>query len=178
MGRATIEAFACGVAPSPRHSGAQAKLASPESICGRLPVARGFGSFEIGSLAIICPACVCGRTGPLAKMVSATRVPNIKAGYNDRWGHRSISRLGSIDRTICSVFCKFRYEGSMAKGLVMLLRVSVRSLCGARQCWQRGICSVGLATHHDLPGNASDLVRERHGCKLRRLALEQVDEPG
>ena len=34
-------------------------------------LARVLDSVLIGSLAVICPACWCSRTGPLAKMASA-----------------------------------------------------------------------------------------------------------
>jgi hypothetical protein len=34
-------------------------------------LARVLDSGLIGSLAVICPACWCSRTGPLAKMASA-----------------------------------------------------------------------------------------------------------
>jgi len=34
-----------------------------------------------------------------------------------------------------------------------------------------------LTADHQLPGYARDLVRQRHGCELGRLALEQLDEP-
>ncbi|MFC0807892.1 hypothetical protein ACFHWW_20875, partial [Ensifer sp. P24N7] len=40
------------------------------------PLQVFFADFLIGSLASICSAFRCGRTGPLAKMVSATPVPN------------------------------------------------------------------------------------------------------
>ena len=40
------------------------------------PSSQGVCSALIRSLASICPACLYARTGTLAKMVSATRVPN------------------------------------------------------------------------------------------------------
>jgi len=39
--------------------------------------------------------------GPLAKMVSATRVPNKPATFTGQWIPRSVSHLGSIDPAIC-----------------------------------------------------------------------------
>jgi len=48
-------------------------------ICGRPPPRKVFCSVLIRSLASICPTCWCARTWTLAKMVSATRVPNKQA---------------------------------------------------------------------------------------------------
>jgi hypothetical protein len=42
------------------------------------------------------------RTWPLAKMVSAGRVPNTKATSEGQWKTRSVSLPGSIDQTIYS----------------------------------------------------------------------------
>ena len=56
----------------------------------------------------------------------------------------------------------------------------VKRLCGDA----RGVHScptdaiVGLAADHQLPGNARRLVGERHGGKLRRLALDKRCQPG
>jgi len=50
----------------------------------------------------------CGRTRPLAKMVSAMRGPNTPAASERQWPLRCASRLGSIDPTICSFSCKHR----------------------------------------------------------------------
>jgi len=66
----------------------------------------------IGSLASICPACSCGRSWPLAKMVSATRVPNNHTTFTGQWIPRSVSPLGSIDPTICSFSCSSGYSQS------------------------------------------------------------------
>ena len=53
----------------------------------------------------------CGaRTRALAKMVSATRVPNTDATLSDHRHLRNVSRLGSIDHTIYSSPCKFRHR--------------------------------------------------------------------
>src|SRR2546428_3598345 len=54
----------------------------------------------IGSLAIICPACFCGRRRPLAQMGSATRGPNILAMSSTNGSHGVSRVLGSIDHTI------------------------------------------------------------------------------
>ena len=37
---------------------------------------------------------------------------------------------------------------------------------------------IGLARHHQLPGDPGDLVGQRHRGQLRRLALEQRHQPG
>ena len=37
---------------------------------------------------------------------------------------------------------------------------------------------VGLTGYHQLPGDPGDLVGQRHRGQLRRLALEQRNEPG
>src|SRR5258708_18422982 len=76
---------------------------------GRL-LAKDFGRFLIRSLALICPAFCGARTRALAKMVSATRVPNSDATLNDHRHLRNVSRLGSIDHTIYSSPCKFRHR--------------------------------------------------------------------
>ena len=47
-------------APDPHHG-----------LCGRPRLARVLDSGLIGSLAVICLACWCSRTGPLAKLASA-----------------------------------------------------------------------------------------------------------
>jgi hypothetical protein len=54
---------------------------------------------------------VCGRSCPLAKMVSAARVPNNRAAcIRCHWLIRSVFRRRSTDHTICSLSCKFRQQ--------------------------------------------------------------------
>jgi hypothetical protein len=54
---------------------------------------------------------VCGRSCPLAKMVSAARVPNSRAAcIRCHWLMRSVFRRRSTDHTICSLSCKFRQQ--------------------------------------------------------------------
>jgi hypothetical protein len=55
-------------------------------------------------------------------MVSAMRVPNTQATFGGQWKARSVSRLGSIDHTICSLPCKFWHRLSTVA--VELLPVS------------------------------------------------------
>ena len=49
-------------------------------------------------------------------------------------------------------------------------------LAGSGRCKQARI--VRLAAHHDLPGDACGLVRERDGGELGRLALQERRQPG
>src|SRR2546421_210963 len=64
----------------------------PGPICGRPPACKFRYRVLIGSLAIICPACLRGRTWPLAKMGSATRVPNTEAELISTGSH-GLSRV-------------------------------------------------------------------------------------
>lgn len=80
------------------------------------PPCKSFFADLIGSLACICPAYGCARTWTLAKMVSAARVPNTMATLSGQGEFRSVTRLGSIDHTICS-FLQVRLIGILAASL-------------------------------------------------------------
>jgi hypothetical protein len=71
------------------------------------PASQGFGQRFDQIACVHMSGLLLRRIGTLAKMASATRVPNIPATFSGRWSLRSVSRLGSIDHTICSFACKF-----------------------------------------------------------------------
>src|SRR4029453_11538540 len=105
-------------------------------------------------------------------MASATRAPNTAAVMEYRWAPRTVSGLGSIDRTICSVLSKLRPQR------VVICRVPLIWLC---RFVDRGRDDMGrivvLAADHQPPGDAGHLVGQRHGGELGRLALQQLDQP-
>jgi len=77
---------------------------------------------------------------------------------------------------ICSFPCKVRYQrGRFAS--FMLSRCADPSGGGGRNRGSR-VGPVSLAAHHELPGDACDLVGQRHGHEFRRLAPKQIQELG
>src|SRR6266404_4825536 len=105
-------------------------------------------------------------------MVSATRAPDMAAVLEDRWAPRTVSRLGSIDRTICSFSSKLRRQRDV------ICRFPLIWLC---RFVHRGGDAMGrievLAADHQLPSDASHFIGQRHGSEFRRLALQQLDKP-
>src|SRR6266851_2822271 len=111
-----------------------------------------------------------------AKMGAATRVPNRKATFAEgHWDSRSVSRLG-----IESITPSAPSRASFGLNSRAPVRLPVKMLCGdtRRLCRCPMIAVVGLAADHQLPGDPRRLVGERHGRKLRRLALDERHEPG
>src|SRR5882757_10304625 len=105
---------------------------------------------------------------PLAKMVSATRVPNNHTTWLRPMGPTDCL-APRIDRS-CHL--------SPLAAPVQPARRTCRPadlLCGERAKHPRSV--VTLAGRHQLPGDASNLVGERHSGKLRRLALQQRHHP-
>ena len=60
--------------------------------------------------------------------------------------------------------------------LFVVVPIAGRSLGGTNHDSLR--CCIGFTTYHQLPGDTSDLVGQRHGSEFRWLAVEKVDEPG
>src|SRR3954447_18351374 len=88
------------------------------------------------------------------------------------WVYRSVPYRGSIDRTICSSSCKFRYRLSTVA--VQLLPVSGQTLCnGGRGC--RG---VGFPCPHQLPGNTCHLVGSATAANFGDLRLSSAASQG
>ena len=94
------------------------------------------------------------------------------AVLEDRWAPRTVSRFGSIDRTICSISSKLRPQRDVT--------------CRFPLIWLRRLVHPGrddmgrivvLAADHQLPGDAGHLVGQRHGGELGRFALQQLDQP-
>jgi hypothetical protein len=71
------------------------------------PASQGFGQRFDQIACVHMSGLVLRRIWTLAKMVSATRVPNTATTFGGQWMLRNVSRLGSIDHTICSFACKF-----------------------------------------------------------------------
>ena len=138
----------------------------PGPICGRPPWHKRFGGL-IGSLASICPACWCGRFGPLAKMVSATRAP-----INHATWVRPMGPTGCLAPRIDRSYHLLPLAAPARRTR------SADPLGGSRGCSLHPCTFVTPSRHHQLPGDAGILVGERHGCEFRRLALEQGHQPG
>src|SRR5450756_1860099 len=102
-------------------------------------------------------------------MVSATRAPNTPATFTGQWIPRIVSHLGSIDPTICSpLAAPAQPVGELCRPADLL----------SGECRWHPRAVVTLARRHQLPGDAGDLVGERHRREFRRLALHQGDQPG
>jgi hypothetical protein len=126
------------------------------------PVPQEFFQGVIGSLASICPACWCGR-GPLAKMVSATRVPNNQAAFLRPMGPTECL-APRIDRSYHLISsCSSGSTGWRASRPADLLSGG----CG---CSKQPRSVVTLTRRQQLPGDAGNLVGERYRRQLRRLA--------
>src|SRR5207237_4415637 len=124
-------------------------------------------------------------------------------GIEHHWVPRSVSRLG-IDRShhlLVSSKLPAYQEGDAALPVKMLslprfrlrscfMRCDARATSGMRsRALGRGsiaplpgsdcaVTVVALAADHQLPGDARRLIGERHGGKLRRLALDERQQPG
>jgi hypothetical protein len=110
-------------------------------------------------------------------MDSATLVPNKVTATSDHWHIRSVPRLGSIDHTIFRFLARSRISSARLR-LFPAHRdwpISLRRAGHSRSC---SIVFIRLARHHHFPSDPGDLVGQRHGHKLWRLAFEQLDEPG
>src|SRR5215467_10174395 len=127
-------------------------------------------------------------------------------GFEDcHWIVRSVSCLGSIDRTICSVSSKPRLQREAMVALtpnsLSCSQYSYPALSGGR--WGRGAWRgftpapsratplapialghqdarwiVAFPADHQLPDDAGILVGQGDGRQLGRLASEELDQPG
>src|SRR6266849_6390877 len=100
----------------------------------------------------------------VGKMVSATRAPNNHATFFGQWVPRTVSHLGSIDPTICSSLAAPAQP-------VRRTRRPADLLSGDSRCARHPRAVVTFARRHQLPGDAGNLVGERHGREFWRLAL-------
>ena len=85
-----------------------------------------------------------------------------------QWVPRIVSHLGSIDPTISSL---------AAPAQPVRRTRPTDLLSGGGRCTGHPRAVVTLACRHQLPGDAGSPVGERHRCELRRLALQQGDQP-
>ncbi|OIQ76491.1 hypothetical protein GALL_418280 [mine drainage metagenome] len=119
----------------------------------------------IGSLASICPACWCGRFEPLAKMVSATRVPNNHATF--------FRPMGPTDCLAPRIDRSYHLLSSCSSGSAGRRSCQPADLLsGECRCARHPRAVVTFARRHQLPGDAGNLVGERHRRKFWRLALQ------
>src|SRR5258708_1344558 len=177
----------------------------PGPICGRPPACKSLAAAD----RIACDH--------MSGLMMAVHMTACQDGFRDAGSEhtrdvkhrrvpRSVSRLGSIDHTICSVSSKLRPQREA------LFALAQNSLCLAHRglWWSRGAkpqrgalrgalitrsaallavhdrrfaapkvtgSVVVFATDHQLPGNASGFVGERHRGELGRLTLKKIDQP-
>src|SRR6202011_2990194 len=101
---------------------------------------------------------------------SAARAPNTPATFTSQWIPRTVSHLGSIDPTICSPLAAPAQP-------VRRTRRPADLLSGECRCARHPHAVVTFARRHQLPGDAGNLVGERHRREFWRLALQQGDQP-
>jgi hypothetical protein len=82
------------------------------------PASKGL-ALTVGALAVICPACWCGRVRPLAQMACAARVPNRVAAWWLRNGPhgllRATARPIAISPSLAGTSVAGRYAGVAAR---------------------------------------------------------------
>src|SRR5271163_5029703 len=136
-----------------------------------------------------------GLTGSFLDRIACVHMSGLLgAVVHDRWPrwfprrefHTEARRRASLDcpdclpsridrSTICSFSCKVRPRRDV-RGCPRL--APPISLSGCRRRGQRAPGVIDLAGRHQLPGDAGDLVGERHGSELGWLALQELDQPG
>src|SRR5258706_11796705 len=87
-----------------------------------------------------------------------------------QWVPRTVSHLGSIDPTICSSLAAPAQPGRR-------IRRPADLLSGDSRCARHPRAVVTFARRHQLPGDAGNLVGERHGREFWRLALQHGKQP-
>ena len=114
---------------------------------------------------------------PLAKMVSATRVPINHATCVRPMGPTDL--LASwIDRSYHLLLLQLRFGRWANPPVGRISQLRGGSDLGIALGIDLGIdprTVVTLSCRHQLPGDAGGLVGQRHGRQLRRLALDQFE---
>src|SRR5258708_31253748 len=103
-------------------------------------------------------------------MASATRVPNSHTTWVRPMGPTGCL-APRIDRSYHLLLLQLRRDRSDPTCR------SADLSGGLRRCSKHPRAVVILPCHHQLPGDAGDLVGERHGRELRRPALAQGHQP-
>src|ERR1700722_188643 len=104
-------------------------------------------------------------------MASAARVPNTPATLLRPMGPTDCLAPW-IDRSYHLLLLQLRL------GRVWRTRRPADLLGGERRCTRHPRAIVTFARHHQLPGDAGNLVGECHGRMFRRLTLQQREQPG
>lgn len=104
-------------------------------------------------------------------MVSATRAPN---------NHTACLRpMGPTDCLAPRIDRSYHLFLSCSSGSAGAANRRPADLSsGEGRCARHPRAVVTLTRRHQLPGDAGDLVGERHGRELWRLALQQSEQPG
>src|SRR6202171_2272608 len=103
-------------------------------------------------------------------MVSATRVPNTHTTFVLPMGPTECL-APRIDRSYHLLLLQLRLS-RLANSADRLI-----SLRGECRCTKHPRAIVTFARRHQLPGDAGNLVGERHRREFWRLALQQGDQP-